>query len=161
MSPHPTPTTAPTTTRAAIVAQALTWLDVRWQHQGRSRAGVDCIGLVIALRRELLGLQHDVTGYTRTTSDEAMLLQAASHLRALPYGAPWQPGDVLVLGFHDQRHMGLVAPHPAGAGLSLIHAYLPARRVVQTRLDSVWRQRTLGAFAWPELADEPTAGEGA
>lgn len=146
------PARLPTTrvTRRAIVERARTWLGVRWQHQGRTRAGVDCIGLVIALRSELLGQTLDVNGYTRTSSDEAMLDQAARHLAPLPAGQPWQPGDVLVLGFASQRHMGIVATHPAGAGLSLIHAYLPSRRVVETRLDSVWRSRVLGAFSWPE-----------
>ena len=34
-----------TVTREMVVAEARTWIGVKWRHQGRTREGVDCIGL--------------------------------------------------------------------------------------------------------------------
>ena len=38
---------------SAIVAAARTWLGVPWRHQGRTRQGVDCAGLVVLVGRGL------------------------------------------------------------------------------------------------------------
>ena len=36
----------------AIIAAARAWLGVPWRHQGRTRQGVDCAGLVVLVGRE-------------------------------------------------------------------------------------------------------------
>ena len=48
-------------TRTDIVAAARGWLGVPWRHQGRSRAGVDCVGLVVVVCRSLGLSDHDST----------------------------------------------------------------------------------------------------
>lgn len=138
-------------TRAQIVAAARGWIGVRWKHQGRSRAGVDCIGLAVCVRADL-GLDHlDAAGYGRTAEDERMLDFCRQHMRPVAM-AQIQPGDVLVMAQADQRHMAIVADYPGG-GLSLVHAYAGVRSVVEMRLDAVWRARIRGAFAFPEIGD--------
>jgi cell wall-associated NlpC family hydrolase len=37
----------------AIIAAARSWLGVPWRHQGRTRQGVDCAGLVVLVGRGL------------------------------------------------------------------------------------------------------------
>lgn len=41
------------TTRADIVAVARSYLGVRWRHAGRTRGGLDCVGLLVAVSRDL------------------------------------------------------------------------------------------------------------
>jgi len=44
-------------TGSDVVAQARKYMGVRWAHQGRSPAGMDCAGLVIRVAQDL-GLIH-------------------------------------------------------------------------------------------------------
>lgn len=138
-----------------VVTEARSWLGVRWAHQGRSREGIDCAGLVIRVARDLGYTRFDTTAYARQATDETMLALCAQHLQPVDV-AVIAPGDVLVLAFENQRHMGVVGNYFAG-GLSLIHAYaLAPHRVVEVRLDSTWRARILGAFRFIEA--EPADG---
>jgi cell wall-associated NlpC family hydrolase len=133
---------------ADVVAEARTWIGTPWRHQGRTREGVDCAGLVIIVAREFCGLDFDKTDYPRQASDETMLELCASMLQRVREP---QPGDVGVFAFENQRHIGIFGDYVFG-GLSLIHAYaLAPRRVVETRLDEKWRSRMRGAFRLPEV----------
>lgn len=136
-------------TAALFVAEARSYLGVRWEHQGRSRQGVDCVGLPVVCAAAVYGWQLATPDYERDTTDETMLELCAQHLRRILDLSRMQPGDIVVLGFEQQRHMAILGDYPGG-GLSIIHAYLPNRKVIETRLDSVWRGRILSAFRIPE-----------
>ncbi len=132
--------------RAAIVAEDRSWLGTRFHHQGRLRGvGVDCAGLVVQVAQALGLSEFDRTDYT-PLPDGAMLQAACEsqmHRLAL---AEIQPGDVLLLKFdRHPQHLAIVGDHPLG-GLSLIHAYAPARKVVEVRLDEGWRQQVMAAY---------------
>ncbi len=132
----------------AFVAAARGYLGVRWRHQGRSREGVDCVGLPIVCAQSVLGWTFPMPDYSATTQDETMLRMCREHLVPVE-AAAMQPGDIAVLGFERQRHMAILGDYPHG-GLSLIHAYLPNRQVVECRLDDMWRARILSVFRLPE-----------
>ena len=51
--------------RNNVVAEARSWIGTRWIHQGRDRNGIDCIGLVVVVRRALGIGDYDVAGYPR------------------------------------------------------------------------------------------------
>jgi cell wall-associated NlpC family hydrolase len=133
---------------ADIVAKAREFLGCRWRHQGRSRHGVDCAGLVIEVAKAVRGSHFDKRDYERHASDETMLNLCAEHLTRIKVSEA-QPGDVMVFAFEHQRHIAIVGDYVHG-GLSLIHAYLPARKVVETRLDDKWLARARGCFRFPE-----------
>ncbi len=135
---------------ADLVAEARTYLNVRWQHQGRSREGVDCVGLPIVCATALRGIAFAHPDYGRTSEDETMVALCRQYLVPVAR-TDMQPGDVVVLGFERQRHMAMLGDYPGG-GLSMIHAYLPNRKVVEARLDSVWAGRIVAAFRFPEVA---------
>lgn len=142
-----------TVTGAQVVAVARSMLGVRWVHQGRSRQGIDCIGLPVLVRRELGLATLDVADYARMATSEAMIAYCRLHMQELSI-EQLAPGDLLILRFDPNRHMALVGDYPLG-GLSLIHAYSMApRRVVEHRFDDVWRSRLLGAFRFPEIVAE-------
>ncbi len=133
-----------------IVTEARSWLGVKWLHQGRSREGVDCAGLVIKVAHGLGLTDFDTADYARQATDETMLGLCREHLTPISL-ADIEPGDVLVMRFDNQRHIGIAGDYLYG-GLSLIHAYASARQVVEHRLDSVWLARVIGAFRFPEAA---------
>lgn len=137
---------------AEIVAKAREFLGVRYAHQGRSRAGVDCIGLPVCVRAEL-GLEHlDAGAYARRTTDSEMLDFCRKNMRPVKRDA-LQPGDILVQMHGAVRHMAIVGDYPSG-GLSIIHAWLPNRKVAECRLDEEFMADVRGCFRFPEVTDE-------
>ena len=64
----------------AIVAEARTWLGVPWRHQGRSRAGVDCAGLVVLVARALELADHDSTAYGRRAQGQGFVEHFRGHM---------------------------------------------------------------------------------
>lgn len=131
-------------TRADIVAAARSYLKVRWHHQGRSRAGVDCIGLVVVVAHQLGLSRADVADYGRLPDGKALRGLLAQHLMITRDA---QPGDVLLMRMErNPLHVGIVSD------VGLIHAYAPMRQVVEHRLDDLWRARVVSAFSFPGVA---------
>ncbi|WBQ10873.1 hypothetical protein L2D01_03620 [Hyphomonadaceae bacterium ML37] len=52
-------------TSEGIIAEARGWLGVPWGHQGSTRCGVDCVGLVVCLADVLDQSAHDSISYPR------------------------------------------------------------------------------------------------
>jgi cell wall-associated NlpC family hydrolase len=131
-----------TVSRQAIVAAARSYLGVRFHHQGRNRAGLDCAGLVVCVARDVgISTAADITGYSRTFGGAVM--KAALDADLLPV-VFYRPGDVLLMRFDGEiKHMAIVSDK------GIIHAYLAARRVVEHRLDVVWSSRVVAAYALP------------
>jgi len=129
-----------------ITAEARSWLGVPFLHQGRSRAGVDCAGLVICVCRALGALppDFDVTGYTRQPDGS---MQAACERYLQPAQAA--PGGIFVMRYEGEpQHMGFYADYRHG-GLSVVHAVHASGRVVEHRLDALWRRRVVASYAVP------------
>lgn len=145
-------------TRAAIVAEARSWLGTPWQHQARSKGvGVDCAGLVIGVCRALglVTVGMDVSHYPRTPDGRSLLAHCDEWMRRIPAAAA-QPGDVFVMRFdvHPQ-HLAIAADYAHG-GLSIVHA-LDSRdrtraRVVEHRLSPDLRAGIVAAYALPGVA---------
>lgn len=136
------------TTPADVVACARTQIGVRWQHQGRTQDGRDCIGLVLYVAHTLGQSEFDTRDYARFASDETMLELCRAHLVAVQ-PADLASGDLAVFGFDSQRHIGIIGDYPAPGALSLIHAHAINRKVVEHRLDDQWQRRILGRFRFP------------
>ena len=133
----------------AVIAAARTYLNVRWHHQGRSRAGIDCLGLLICVAHDLGLTEFDVTGYgLHPNGDLTKGLQ--EQCIALPKGTPFAAGLVAEMRMEtDPQHVGLIVPYHAG-GFGLLHALSQfPRRVVEHRIDATWRSRILNLYALP------------
>ena len=140
-------------TRAEVVTIARQWLGTRWLHQGRLKGvGVDCVGFVAEVGREcgLLSVQ-EAANYKRRP-DGSLRSKMDAYLTPIDK-RDLQPADVVLMAFGGvETHVGMVGDYPAEGELSLIHAYVTARKVVEHRLDPTWRQRIAAAYAIPGLA---------
>jgi cell wall-associated NlpC family hydrolase len=132
------------TTAADIVQAARSQMGVRWQHHGRTERGRDCIGLVLYAAHSLALSEFDTRDYPRFATDETMLTLCREHMDPVELTA-MQPGDIPVFAFDSQRHIGVLGDYVFG-GLSLIHAHAINRKVVEHRLDDIWRRRIIGCF---------------
>lgn len=131
----------------AWVEAARALLGVPFCHQGRSRQGLDCLGLLI-LSAHAAGLrfggyqplQLDEGGYGPRPDTDYLAQRLGAYLSAVPRQA-MQVGDVLLLRVEGRaQHLALVMDYPYAAALGMIHAYAPARRVVEHRLDDDWQR---------------------
>jgi NlpC/P60 family putative phage cell wall peptidase len=142
--------------RAAIVAEARSWIGTPYHHQASVKhVGCDCLGLVRGVWRALLGPEPEpVPGYSRDWGEvgaqETMLGAARRHLIEID-AAEARPGDVLVFRMRRGRvakHAGIVADcHLPTA--SFIHAQ-EGGPVCEVAFSPWWRARIAAAFAFPD-----------
>lgn len=142
-------------TRAAVVAEARSWIGTPWQHQARAKGvGVDCAGLVIGVSRALglVTAGMDVNHYARMPDGRSLLAHCDEWMRRVALALA-RPGDVLVMRFDEHpQHIAIAADYAHG-GLSIVHA-LDSRdrkraRVVEHRLSAGLRAKIVAAYALP------------
>lgn len=134
--------------REDIVAAARRWLGVPFRHQGRSRQGIDCAGLIELVGVDL-GLMSRLTPaqlrYARVPNPNQMRRSLESHLIEIEKDA-WMTGDVLWLRVMNlPMHLAIATEH------SMIHAYSHAGRVVENGFPSDLDDILESAWTWPHL----------
>jgi cell wall-associated NlpC family hydrolase len=128
--------------RANVVAAARRYIGVRWHHQGRSTAGIDCIGLVVCVARDvgIEAAKHDVRDYDKLPSNGILERLLSPHL--LP--GEGLPGDIMLFRFNlEPQHLAIVTNY------GMVHAFIQAHKVVESRIDDLWRSRLVRTFSFP------------
>jgi NlpC/P60 family putative phage cell wall peptidase len=146
---------APTLTRAAVVAEARSWLGTPYRHQASLRGiGCDCLGLVRGVWRAVLGTEPEgvppyAPDWAEASSGEPLAEAALRHLVSIEL-ADVAPGDVLLFRWRA----GLTAKHAAivTAPDLMIHAHDGAA-VAEVALAPWWRRRLAYAFRFPGVTD--------
>lgn len=141
-----------------LVAEAREWVGTIWRHQ-TSVKGVacDCLGLIAGVAinvgifpadvKQIPGISQFL-GYGRRPVNGNLERGCEMFLKRIPEGEA-RPGDVVLMQFNGvPTHMAILGDYHAG-GLSLIHAYLNARKVVETRLDDQLRARIVAWYRFP------------
>lgn len=133
------------TSRDDVIAAARGYLGVRWHHQGRSRAGIDCAGLIIAVANDLGLSAFDTADYGHIPSAQRMqqhLNDQAVRIYDL------RPGCILLMKFEaEPQHLAIYA------GRTMIHALMQARAVVEHNYGEPWPSRTVAYYDFPGLSD--------
>ena len=134
----------------AFVAAARSYVGVPWRHLGRSRTGVDCIGLLLLAAREAGWELPDPAPYAREPQGTRLLNGILAHGDRV---SEVMPGDVLLfrMGLYG-GHVGIASAHPAWGVPACLHAYAPRRQVVEQPMDAELRAALLGAFRLPALS---------
>jgi len=130
-----------------IVAIAKGLVGVRYRHQGRNQAGLDCAGLVIVIAHMLDLTDKDTTAYSRrpnATEFTAFMLEAGcTQLR----NDGLEHGDIVRLNTSGWPvHLGVYEIDDRGQEW-YTHAFLPHKKVtrdlftdvVKRTMSSVWR----------------------
>ena len=137
--------------RTDIVAVARGYLGVPWRHQGRTRAGLDCAGLIVMVARDLGLSDYDSTAYGRRAQGHGFLSPFRHTMDGVPV-PDMRIGDVLL--FADAAypcHCGIVSerhevPH-------LIHAYALRRQVVEEPYAGEWPAKVKFCFRFRGIED--------
>ena len=132
------------------VRMAREYLGTPYHHQARLKGhGIDCVGLVVCVARELgvLPFDVDVTGYSRIPDGKALMHHLHAHMDAVDQ-RDMQPGDVICVAFDKwPQHVGILGNYIHG-GLSIIHADNQRGQVIETRLMFSDAMRFVAAFRW-------------
>lgn len=148
------------TTAFALIGIARRFIGVRFAHQGRTAMGLDCLGLLMITAQEagmLLGGvpidQMDIPAYG--ARPDVALLQARldAVLQPVPVNTV-QVGDVVLLKIDGSpQHLALISDYPMVGELGMIHAYAPAREVIEHRYARNWQRATYRAYRLPGLIE--------
>ncbi len=137
----------------SVEATAREYIGTRWHHQGRVKGvGVDCVGLVICVARDL-GLGDFTTGggYGRLPTGGRLRAGLTADLDSVPM-TEMQPGDVVLMRFSGEpQHVAILSD--MGGRLGLIHAHATQRKVVEHGLDDVWKSRIVAVFRFKDVQE--------
>jgi cell wall-associated NlpC family hydrolase len=130
--------------RSQIVAEARTWTNTPFVHQGRVRGvAVDCLGVIAMVGRALGLTDYDRTDYGRIPNPRRMRAELKAHLDEIAI-AEARPGDILHMAWgREAMHLGIVTE------LGILHAYSAIPAVVEHPLDDEWRGRIRFAYRYP------------
>lgn len=132
---------------ARLIGAARACLGTPFHHQGRRpHVGLDCIGLIVVALGAIGFQTRDRTDYARRPDGASLLAAIEAHggrkVETL------QAGDILVFRYGGQPQHVALATGPD----SLIHAFAPAGRVVETRLGGYWRRRLVAVYRFTEAS---------
>ena len=146
MSQDKTPS-LPILRRDRIVDEARKFLDVPFAHQGRTKRGLDCAGLVLQTGHSVdhwPDKTFDVTAYKRRPSDSEFERRFLSLFEFKSYKDP-HPGCMAAFKLPIfPCHCGIVAER--FGHLSLIHAYADERKVVEQEFTEEWYSKLVGVY---------------
>lgn len=137
-------------TAAQLVRNARTWLGVPFVHQGRSRHGVDCIGLQIANLAECDALPvhfRDVRTYGRRPNGE-LLREIERYCTPADRASA---GVLIVIRWPQvklEQHVALCT------GPTMIHAYQGRRGVIEHGYVGEWIRNTVSLWRLPGVTYE-------
>lgn len=117
-------------TTGDIITEARDWIGVPWRHQGRSRQGLDCIGLVIVVCGALDILHYKFTAYRRSPSQYALIERFYEHFDRVQESDIGEGGLVLMRENIYPCHAAWVANEK-----SIIHASWHHKCVTEERIE--------------------------
>jgi cell wall-associated NlpC family hydrolase len=147
--------------REQIVACARSWLGTSFHHQGRlkktltHKGGVDCLGLLVGVAHELdlrlkdgsPFIEKDCANYSHYPDAQRLYVELAS-IMTLINSANMQTGDVMLLCVDDNpQHLAIYVRGDDKNNPAMIHAYAPARMVVEHVFDEYWQGKIAAAFS--------------
>lgn len=137
-------------TAADVVSAARSRLGVRWVHQGRHATGLDCLGLLVSVARQLGCPAPDDAAYGRIPDGEQLLSEMRRWLVAEPVGTHPRSGHLVLLRVgKNPHHAGIIGDYRYGGLLSLIHGDSKAGKVSEQRMCSNWAAGIVELYRLP------------
>jgi len=139
--------------KGRIIGWAREWLGVPYLHQGRSRLGVDCVGVIVDIAKRLNMSVQDWQRYPRVPHAGRLLKSFRAHLIEIP-SKDLSPADVVLMSWRQEPHHAGIISRIGNEGwdntrLGLIHCNMTVGRVVEHTLDEKWRKRIKYVFQYP------------
>jgi cell wall-associated NlpC family hydrolase len=153
-----TPDTLPASriiTRREVVEAARECVDLPYRHQGHTKRGLDCIGLIILVAQKF-GFDTSIPrGYSSQPQARQVLVGAEATLWKPEDQSKIQPGDIAVFwGWMaaEPQHFTIIGQK--ANGLTVIHAYSKFMKVVEQGWNPVWASRFHSRYVLPGTEEE-------
>ncbi len=124
---------------------ARAYLGTPWLHQGRSRQGIDCVGLLVLSVQDCGYEIQDYTAYIFPPNGRDIGTHLLPQFERGSVHEIW-PGEVALFGRPDLTHIGIVSDRGHQSGLSLIH--VPYRGLCCEV--GLFNQKIRGVYRWPK-----------
>lgn len=143
--------------RAAIVAEARTWLGTAYGHQQRSKGvRVDCPGLPLEVMKSVLGVDVDIRDYPRYP--DGTMLSVINKIATPILASKMQPGDLAAIAFNGEPwHVGIITPYFQDGHLAMIHASNMRKKVIEHRLTPAMLKEIIAAWRLPGVPEDVKA----
>lgn len=132
--------------KRAIIQQARRYIGIPWRHQGRTPTGVDCVGLLFLVVKDVTGANIEFLNYSRWPHPELLRANLKKFLIVIRKDE-LEPGDIVLM-----RSGGVVCHVGFYGDGTLIHANLFEQKVVEHRLDSQWEKSVVGCYRVPRYS---------
>lgn len=127
-----------------LVLEARSYLNVPWKHQGRTRAGVDCVGFLLNAFKSIGIVLLEIRGYSRKPDGIALkaIMDKQPALITLRPDEKLIDGDVVLLKIKkDPQHVCLVTD------VGMIHSYNGGeKKVVEHIFADFWKRKIVCAY---------------
>jgi len=137
-------------TRQEVVDFARSCKNIPYKHQGRSKLGVDCAGILVMLG-EWLG-EYSENKEARRYSRNPASFSLKKELDKMLIQIDRQEidcGDILLLKIvREPQHVGIVTDY-SEQSFGMIHCYQSIGRVVEHRLNRFWAEKIVQAYQIP------------
>lgn len=135
---------------AALVAAARSFVGVPFLHQGRTRQGIDCVGLVIAsLMKVGVIFYEEPPIYPRLPNGDSLMNPLREYCTRTESCAP---GVLLAIRFRRAvTHVALLAD------TTIVHAYEGAKKTVEHSYDKRWQTLTVARWHLPGVIYDEAA----
>ena len=136
---------------ASLVDAARSFVGVPFLHQGRTRQGLDCVGLIIAsLTKVGVIYYEEPPTYSRLPSGDSLIAPLREYCAE---ASEEEPGAIVAIRFRREiTHVGLLT------GTTIIHAYEGVRKTVEHGYDRRWRALTVAKWYLPGIVYEGLSG---
>jgi cell wall-associated NlpC family hydrolase len=146
-----------------IIEEARSWIGTAFKYHGRikihpgsHRGGCDCIGLVmgvasaLGLKTKNGGYFHDLDHISYKKSHNSLSLKEFYEANLIAVGNAL-PGDVFFIQLDENnQHTGFIGE--ISGNLSLIHAYLQARKIVEHLIPDDWVEMNMKYYRFSATA---------
>jgi cell wall-associated NlpC family hydrolase len=132
-------------TRKDIVDKAREFIETPFHHQGRLKhIGIDCVGLIYCVAKELGIKIHDKTDYGRAPRPDVLLTEIRKSLDEISIEEA-NIGDIFIFWIKRKswpQHVAIISDY------GMIHAYADIKKVVEHVIDEKWTDKIKAAFRY-------------
>jgi cell wall-associated NlpC family hydrolase len=126
-----------------LVDKSRSFIGVPYVHQGRTRAGLDCIGLILAIGEELGKPVKQDYAYQQIPEPSILWKGLDDNFIRKP-AHRLAPGDIMVFRIAvDPQHIAIYLGDDR-----MLHAYENVGQVVEHRYADVWKRRLLAVYSY-------------
>lgn len=131
------------------MAAARKYVGVPFRHQGRHcRDGLDCLGLIVQVARDLGHEVEEVADYARYPDTKRLVREVEKYAVQVPLETV-QAGDFIIFGYNRRRPVPQHFAYYSGEG-TIIQSMDPGG-VSEGQYDETWSTRAIAAFSFPDV----------